>query len=58
MLLSQLVKDGVISPENHMYYLEPNLLGSVAGASFLQVNTKNYSDETLQYVARAIKHNE
>ncbi|MFG6473346.1 NACHT domain-containing protein [Klebsiella variicola] len=56
MLLSQLVEDGVISPENHMYYLEPNLLGSVAGASFLQVNTKNYSDETLQYVARAIKH--
>ncbi|HBW5812067.1 TPA: hypothetical protein ME921_005605 [Klebsiella pneumoniae] len=56
MLLSQLVEDGVISPENHMYYLEPNLLGSVAGASFLQVNTKNYSDETLRYVARAIKH--
>lgn len=57
-LLDKLIKDGVISSESHMYYLEPNILGSVAGASFLEVNTKNYSKETLSYVARAINQTE
>ncbi|MEQ9743588.1 hypothetical protein ABRQ05_04670 [Pectobacterium actinidiae] len=57
-LLSKLISDGVISAESHMYYLEPNKLGSVTGASFLDVNKKNYSADTMQYIKQAINFSE
>ncbi|MGP6469569.1 hypothetical protein [Rahnella aceris] len=54
-LLAKLIDDGVISAESHMYYLDPNKLGSVTGASFLNVNKKNYSENTVKYIEQAIK---
>ncbi|MEQ9773546.1 hypothetical protein ABRQ03_22200, partial [Pectobacterium jejuense] len=57
-LLDKLISDGVISAESHMYYLEPNKLGSVTGASFLDVNKKNYSADTMQYIKQAINFSE
>ncbi|QPI42797.1 MULTISPECIES: hypothetical protein [Pectobacterium] len=57
-LLAKLISDGVISAESHMYYLEPNKLGSVTGASFLDVNKKNYSADTMQYIKQAINFSE
>jgi hypothetical protein len=57
-LLDKLIDDGVISAESHMYYLEPNKLGSVTGASFLDVNKKNYSVDTVQYIKEAINLSE
>ncbi|WP_447774493.1 hypothetical protein [Pseudomonas chlororaphis] len=49
-LLEKLISDKVLSLEDSMYYLDANILGSKAGASFLDVNLKNYSPETIQYV--------
>lgn len=57
-LLAKLIVDGVISAESHMYYLEPNKLGSITGASFLDVNKKNYSGKTIDYIKNAIDFNE
>lgn len=57
-LLMKLIEDGVISAESHMYYLDPNKLGSVTGASFLSVNTKNYSENTVAYIKQAINFSE
>ncbi|WP_448623128.1 hypothetical protein [Dickeya fangzhongdai] len=54
-LLEQLIKDGVISSEGHMYYLDPNTLGRITDAAFRDVNTKNYSLKTIEYVTKAIK---
>lgn len=57
-LLTKLIDDGVITAESHMYYLEPNKLGSVTGASFLDVNKKNYSQNTVEYIKKAINFTE
>lgn len=54
VLLNKLIEDGVITSESHMYYLEPNKLGSVTGASFLDVNKKSYSEETILYIKKVI----
>ncbi|HCU0895603.1 hypothetical protein [Serratia marcescens] len=53
-LLEQLIKDNVISSEGHMYYLEPNTLGRITDAAFRDVNKKNYSAKTIEYVEKAI----
>ncbi|MGR2856070.1 hypothetical protein FY046_08495 [Erwinia sp. 1181_3] len=53
-LLEKLIKDGVISSEGHMYYLDANILGSITDAAFRDVNTKNYSQKTIEYVTKAI----
>lgn len=49
-VLNKLVRDGVIRLEGAMYYLDPDMLGSVVGTSFLEVKMKNYAGKTKQYV--------
>jgi len=49
-LLSKLLHDGVITLEGQMYYLNPDVLGSKVGASFLEVKLKRYSLQTREYV--------
>ena len=53
-LLEKLSKDKVLSLEGAMYYLDADALGAKTGASFLDVNLKNYSQETLDYVRTVI----
>lgn len=49
-VLEKLVRDRVIVLEGHMYYLDPDVLGTVAGASFLDIKLKRYALATRQYV--------
>lgn len=49
-VLAKLLRDGVVRIEGAMYFLNPDVLGSVVGTSFLEVKMKNYSDFTRQYV--------
>ncbi|MDF2397861.1 hypothetical protein GWQ44_20120 [Pseudomonas sp. 3MA1] len=49
-LLEKLSQDKVISLEGAMYYLDADALGSKTGASFIDVNLKNYAPETIKYV--------
>lgn len=53
-VLGQLLKDKVITLEGPMYYLDADALGAKASASYGDVNLKKYSDETRQYVQKAI----
>ncbi|RVU77387.1 hypothetical protein [Pantoea dispersa] len=53
-LLDKLITDGVISSEGHMYYLDANTLGHITDAAFRDVNMKNYSQKTVEYVTKAI----
>ncbi|PXF33055.1 hypothetical protein WH50_00530 [Pokkaliibacter plantistimulans] len=53
-ILDKMIDDSIITIESHMYYLEPNILGEKAGASFLDVNRKNYSEKTKDYIRDAI----
>lgn len=48
-VLAKLLQDGVIKLEGHMYFLNPDMLGSVVGTSFFEVQMKNYSDKTRLY---------
>lgn len=49
-LLSKLLDDGIVSLEGPMYYLNPDVLGSIVGASFLDIKLKRYSPRTREYV--------
>lgn len=49
----QLVADGVITSGGRMYYLHPERLGSVVGATFEDVVRKSFSEKTVEYL-RAI----
>lgn len=54
-LLSKLQEDGIIKLEKHMYYLDANKLGEITGASYIDVNLKRYSQETIEYIKSALK---
>ncbi|WP_139351947.1 hypothetical protein [Polaromonas sp. A23] len=49
-VLRKLITDGVLTLEGSMYYLEPDRLGSIAGASFSDIKLKNYSPATRTYL--------
>lgn len=49
-LLETMMSDGIISLEGPMYYLDANALGARVGTSFLDVNIKNYSEKTIDYL--------
>lgn len=54
-LLSKLQEDRIIKLEKHMYYLDANALGEITGASYIDVNLKRYSQETIEYIKSALK---
>ena len=51
---TQLVRDGVLSLQAPMYFLDPDALGRVVGANFQDVKMKRYNQRVLNYVDRAL----
>lgn len=45
-----LVRDGVLSLEGEMYFLEPNVLGDRVGVSFQDLKLKHYSPQSRAYL--------
>jgi len=49
-MLAKLLQDEILSLEGPMYFLDPDLLGSKVGLSFLEVKLKRYSQQARNYV--------
>ncbi|MDQ2079038.1 hypothetical protein RA307_02510 [Xanthobacteraceae bacterium Astr-EGSB] len=53
-VLNKLIADGIITPTGPMYFLNPDLLGKLAGASYASVMSREFSKEAIKYVTEAI----
>jgi len=47
----QLIKDGVLTLEGEMYFLNPNALGATVGATYRDLNFKQFNDRVRDYVS-------
>ena len=53
-VLDKMMADKIMTLTGAMYYLDPDLLGRLAGASYASVMSRQYSAETIDYVTKAI----
>ena len=47
----RLMRDGILSIEGEMYFLDPDKLGSVVGTKYQDLKMKRFSDEARNYVS-------
>lgn len=47
----RLMRDGILSIEHDMYFLNPSVLGKVVGATYQDLKLKRFNDQVRQYVA-------
>lgn len=53
-VLKHMVAEGVVTTDGEMYTLHPGVLAEKANASYLTTMSRNFSNETLKFVADAI----
>jgi hypothetical protein len=53
-VLDKMIADKIMTLTGAMYYLDSDLLGRLAGASYASVMSRQYSAETIDYVTKAI----
>lgn len=56
-LRKRLIADGVLSLEEEMYFLDPQALGTVVGASYQDLNQRRFNEKVRRYVATIIAGN-
>ncbi len=54
LIRESLVADGVLTPKGEMYHLDPDRLGSVVGATYHDLNIKQFNDQVRRYLAAAL----
>ena len=47
----RLIKDGILSLEGEMYFLDPNALGKIVGATYQDLNLRRFNDQVHKYVS-------
>ncbi len=45
------MRDGILSVEHDMYFLNPSALGAVVGATYQDLKLKRFNDQVRRYVA-------
>lgn len=53
-VLDRMIQDGIISLRGAMYYLDPDVLGSLTGATYGDCMNRQFSERTLKYVSLAL----
>jgi len=48
----KLMKDGILSHEGEMYFLNSKALGMIVGATYQDLNLKRFNDQVRQYVSK------
>lgn len=54
VVLDALKRDGIIYPVGAMYYLNPDKLGAVTGANYIDIAAQLFSESTISYVSAAV----
>lgn len=52
----KLIEDRVIYVRGRMYHLNPEMLGSIVGATFQDASTRSFNEKTVDYVRQIAEH--
>lgn len=53
-LRERMMKDGILSLEGDMYFLDPKALGTVVGATYQDLNLKRFNERVHQYISSIV----
>ena len=57
-VLNQMVGEQILTLSGPMYYLDPEQLAAKAGVSYVDCMKRQYSQETIDFITRAVQNSD